>query len=85
MIRSSVSEVLSLNALYANVTLTLSAATATVAVSYKCDGGTASTPVTESYTTSGQKILSLYYLLPELAAGDHTFEVIVEVTGGTMS
>lgn len=68
-----------LNFITANIS-----SSATLTVLYGWDN-TQGTPITQTYTNNGSQILTLDFLLPELAAGDHVFSVAFGIVGGDIS
>ena len=64
------------------ITLIAGSSSANVTLRYYWDIDGVSDPVTATYNSDGSQILTVDYLLPELAVGDHVFCVDIGITGG---
>ena len=68
-----------------NLSITASSGIANLDIVYIWDADQQSSIITQRFTTSGNQILTLDYLLPELPVGDHCFNVVFHIRGGTIS
>ena len=65
-----------------NFTTSNISSSATLTIHYAWDESGSSDNITQTITTNGSQIVTVDYLLPELAAGEHIFRMSVGISGG---
>ena len=58
---------------------------ATLTVYYTWDNDGRSEDITQTITNNGNQILTVDYLLPQLAAGEHSFKMFIRIVGGNIT